>query len=87
MFIRFSGIINNMDVNTKDYSYQYHFQEYPEVPRPVVAASWESNSYESVDVIMELNPNTRVLWTPGPESKNPSKPVFFQVSVCVCCLT
>lgn len=73
------GIISNMDVDTKDHSYQYHFQEYPEVPRPVIAASWESSSFESVDVIMELNPNTRVLWTPGPESTNPPKPVFFQI--------
>ena len=70
-----------MDVNTKDYSYQYHYKDYPEVPRPVIAASWESNSFEAVDVIMELNPNTRVLWTAGPESKNPPKPVFFQVRV------
>ena len=78
------GIISNMDVDTKDHSYQYHFREYPEVPRPVIAASWESSSYESVDVIMELNPNTRVLWTPGPESTNPPKPVFFQVRPIMC---
>lgn len=73
------GIISNMDVNTKDHSYQYNFRGYPECPRPVVAASWESNNFEAVDVIMELNPNTRVLWTPGPESTNPPKPVFFQI--------
>lgn len=71
------GIITNMDVNAKDYGYQYHYKEYPASPRPVIAASWESNNYEAVDVIMELKPDTRVLWTP--DSKNPPKPVFFQV--------
>lgn len=73
------GIINNMDVNTKDHSYQYRFQDYPESARPLIAASWESNSYESVDVIMDLKPDTRVLWSPDVESKNAPKPVFFQM--------
>jgi len=68
-----------MDVNTKDYCYQYHWRDTPLAPRPLVAASWESSSYDSVDVIMELNPDTRVLWTPDNEAKNPPKPVFFQV--------
>lgn len=73
------GIISNMDVNTKDYCYQYHWSDTPVSPRPVVAASWESNNYEAVDVIMDLKPNTRVLWTPDHEYKNPPKPVFFQI--------
>lgn len=68
-----------MDVNTKDFCYQYHWHDTPVVPRPLVAASWESNSYEAVDVIMELSPDTRVLWTPENESQNSPKPVFFQV--------
>lgn len=73
------GIIKNMDVNAKDYCYQYHWRDTPVAPRPVVAASWESNNFEAVDVIMELNPDTRMLWTPEHESKNPPKPVFFQL--------
>lgn len=68
-----------MDVNSKDYCYQFHWRDTPVSPRPVIAASWESNNFEAVDVIMELNPDTRVLWTPENESINPPKPVFFQV--------
>ena len=70
-----------MDVNTKDHSYQFHWKDTPVCPRPVIAASWESNSYESVDVIMELNPNTRVLWTQDHEVNMPPKPIFFQVTM------
>ncbi|XP_045216690.2 uncharacterized protein LOC123566547 isoform X1 [Mercenaria mercenaria] len=73
------GIISNMDVNTKDYCYQYHWSDAPVSPRPIIAASWESNNFEAVDVIMELKPDTRVLWTPDHDYKNPPKPVFFQV--------
>ncbi|XP_052276622.1 uncharacterized protein LOC127875909 isoform X2 [Dreissena polymorpha] len=73
------GIINNMDVNTKDFCYQYHWRDTPVSPRPLLAASWESNSFEAVDVIMELNPDTRVLWSMDVDTKNPPKPVFFQL--------
>jgi hypothetical protein len=62
-----------------DYSYQHRYPEYPEVPRPILAAAWESNNYDAVDVLLDMEPDTRVLWTDDAESKNPPKPVFFQV--------
>ncbi|XP_052794687.1 uncharacterized protein LOC128227844 isoform X2 [Mya arenaria] len=73
------GIVNNMNVNTRDYCYQFHWRDTPVCPRPIVAASWESNSYESVDVVMEMQPDTRVLWTPDYDTRNQPKPVFFQL--------
>ena len=76
-----AGIINNMDVNTKDCSYQYKHRDYPEAPRPLLAASWESGNLDTVNAIMELKPDTRTLWSPEYESKNRPKPVFFQVSI------
>ncbi|KAL3866690.1 hypothetical protein ACJMK2_043971 [Sinanodonta woodiana] len=73
------GIVNNMDVNTRDHSYQFKWIGYPCNPRPLVSASWETGNYETVDVIMDLNPDMRVLWTPDPDGTNPAKPLFFQL--------
>jgi len=71
--------MKNVDVNTKDYSYQYDFPDYPEVPRPLLAAAWETNSFDTVDVLMDMKPDTRVLYTNRKESECPPKPLFFQV--------
>lgn len=67
--------------NACDYSYQYEYPSYPPVPRPLLAACWETNSLDTVDVIMNMNPDTRVPYTYEDESKNPPKPLFFQVVI------
>ncbi|KAL5005264.1 hypothetical protein ScPMuIL_018720 [Solemya velum] len=73
------GALSNIDVNTKDHSYQYQYPSYPEVPRPLLASAWESDSYEAVDVLMDLRPDTRTLYSNESEEKNPEKPIFFQL--------
>lgn len=73
-------LLKDVDSNAMDYSYQHKYPEFPEVPRPILAAAWESNNYDAVDVLLEMEPDTRVLWTDDAESKNPPKPLFFQVS-------
>lgn len=72
-------LLKSVDVNTRDFSYQYAYPEYPETPRPLLASAWESNNFDAVDVLMNMKPDTRVLWTYEGSSKNPPKPVFFQV--------
>ena len=72
-------LLKDVDSNAKDYSYQHKYPEFPEVPRPILAAAWESNNYDAVDVLLEMEPDTRALWTDDAESKNPPKPLFFQV--------
>ena len=74
-------LLKDVDSNAKDYSYQHKFPEFPEVPRPILAAAWESNNYDAVDVLLEMEPDTRALWTDDAESKNPPKPLFFQVKI------
>lgn len=71
-------LLKNVDVNTKDFSYQYAYPEFPEHPRPLLASAWESNNLDAVDVLMNMKPDTRVLWTY--EERSPPKPVFFQVN-------
>lgn len=72
-------LLKSVDVNTRDFSYQYAYPEYPETPRPLLASAWESNNFDAVDVLMNMKPDTRVLWTYEGSSKNPPKPVFFQL--------
>uniref|UniRef100_A0A8W8HLX3 Uncharacterized protein n=1 Tax=Magallana gigas TaxID=29159 RepID=A0A8W8HLX3_MAGGI len=72
-------LLKDVDSNAMDYSYQHKYPEFPEVPRPILAAAWESNNYDAVDVLLEMEPDTRVLWTDDAESKNPPKPLFFQI--------
>ncbi|XP_041369600.1 uncharacterized protein LOC121383575 [Gigantopelta aegis] len=71
--------MNNIDINTRDYSYQYRYPDYPEVPQPLLAALWEKDIFEIVDILMEMKPDTSVLYSNEPESKSPPKPLFFQV--------
>lgn len=72
-------LMKHVDPNAKDFSYQHSYPEYPEVPRPLLAAAWESNNYDAVDVLMDMNPNTRMLYSNEDEKLNPPKPIFFQV--------
>ncbi|XP_062571871.1 uncharacterized protein LOC134233834 [Saccostrea cucullata] len=72
-------LLKGVDCDAKDYSYQHKYPEFPEVPRPILAAAWESNNYDAVDVLLDMEPDTRVLWTDDTESKNPPKPLFFQI--------
>ena len=71
--------MNNIDINTRDVSYQYRYPDYPEVPQPLLAALWEKDIYEVVDILMEMKPDTSVLYSHEPESKSAPKPLFFQV--------
>ncbi|KAK3096982.1 hypothetical protein FSP39_005355 [Pinctada imbricata] len=75
-------VMNGVDCNAKDHSYQHAFPDFPEVPRPLLAAAWESNNFEAVDVLMDMNPDTRVLWTNEKESINAPKPIFFHHVTC-----
>lgn len=80
-YILYTGteLMKHVDPNAKDFSYQHSYPEYPEVPRPLLAAAWESNNYDAVDVLMDMNPNTRMLYSNEDEKSNPPKPIFFQV--------
>ncbi|XP_076443630.1 uncharacterized protein LOC143282063 [Babylonia areolata] len=71
------GILVNFDVDTADVSYQARFQDCPEVPQPLLAATWEVNTYDAVDALMELHPNTSVLFAPLPNQ--PPRPLFFHI--------
>ena len=80
LFVFIDGeLLKAVDCNAKDYSYQYSYPHYPEVPRPLLAAAWESNNYDAVDVLMDMTPNTRVLWTN--QSDMPARPLFFHVRI------
>lgn len=72
-------LLKNVDVNTRDFSYQHSFPEFPETPRPLLASAWESNNFDAVDVLMCMKPDTRILWTNEESSRNPPKPIFFQL--------
>lgn len=74
-----TDLVKSVDPNTSDYSYQYNYPDSPEVPRPLLAAAWETNSYDTVDVLMDMNPNTRALYSNEPDTVNPPKPLFFQL--------
>ena len=73
-------LLKNVDVNTRDFSYQHSYPEFPETPRPLLASAWESNNLEAVDVLMDMNPDTRILWSNEASTKNPPTPIFFQVN-------
>ncbi|XP_035829763.1 uncharacterized protein LOC101849275 [Aplysia californica] len=56
------GILTNISVNTLDLSHQQRYPDYPEAPQPLLAATWETNSFDAVDTLMDLNPDTSVLY-------------------------
>ena len=74
----FTGILVNFDINTADASFQARYRDCPDVEQPLLAATWEVNSYDAVDTLMELRPDTSVLYQPLPEQ--PARPLFFHVS-------
>ncbi|XP_048737125.1 uncharacterized protein LOC125652169 isoform X2 [Ostrea edulis] len=71
-------IIVNINVNTKDYSYQFEAPNTPVAPRPLLVAVWETRCLETVDIMMELGANTSVLFSSEPDKEKP-KPLFFHV--------
>lgn len=77
--VLFTEIIVNINVNTKDYSYQFEAPNTPVAPRPLLVAVWETRCLETVDIMMELGANTSVLFSSEPDKEKP-KPLFFHVS-------
>nr|XP_022329606.1 uncharacterized protein LOC111128325 [Crassostrea virginica] len=71
-------IIVNINVNTKDYSYQLAAPKTPVAPRPLLVAVWETRCLETVDIMMELGADTSVLFSSEPDREKP-KPLFFHV--------
>ncbi|XP_061174059.1 uncharacterized protein LOC133183117 [Saccostrea echinata] len=71
-------IIVNINVNTKDYSYQFAAPNTPIAPRPLLVAVWETRCLETVDIMMELGADTSVLFSSEPDKEKP-KPLFFHV--------
>ncbi|KAH9512962.1 hypothetical protein Btru_037155 [Bulinus truncatus] len=71
--------LQKVDINTKDYSYQFYYRDYPTAPRPLLAAVWEINQLRLVEAFMELNPDTSVKYTFESEAASPPKPLFFQL--------
>ncbi|KAK7501668.1 hypothetical protein BaRGS_00007099 [Batillaria attramentaria] len=71
------GIMKNIDVNAKDYSYQYGYPDYPTSPLPLLAAVWETNNYDMVVELMRLGPDTAVPFRLEPEAHHKRKPLFF----------
>lgn len=74
----FTEIIVNINVNTKDYSYQFAAPKTPVAPRPLLVAVWETRCLETVDIMMELGADTSVLFSSEPDKDKP-KPLFFHV--------
>lgn len=74
----FTEIIVNINVNTKDYSYQFAAPKTPVAPRPLLVAVWETRCLETVDIMMELGADTSVLFSSEPDKEKP-KPLFFHV--------
>lgn len=74
----FTEIIVNINVNTKDYSYQFAAPKTPVAPRPLLVAVWETRCLETVDILMELGADTSVLFSSEPDKEKP-KPLFFHV--------
>lgn len=74
----FAEIIVNINVNTKDYSYQFAAPKTPVAPRPLLVAVWETRCLETVDIMMELGADTSVLFSSEPDKEKP-KPLFFHV--------
>ena len=75
-----SDIMKNMDVNTRDSSYQYQYKDYPTCPRPLLAAVWEINSLDMVNELMCMHPDSSVPFRFEPEAHHTAKPLFFYVS-------
>ena len=78
MLLIFAEIIVNINVNTKDYSYQLAAPKTPVAPRPLLVAVWETRCLETVDIMMELGADTSVLFSSEPNREKP-KPLFFHV--------
>lgn len=73
------GLMQNIDINTMDVSYQKHYRNTPEVSRPLVAAAWELNRLAMADILMELKVDVHVLFSPEKERDKTLKPLFFQL--------
>ncbi|CAL1533057.1 unnamed protein product [Lymnaea stagnalis] len=71
--------LQKVDINTKDFSYQFFYRDYPTAPRPLLAAVWEINQIQLINAFMELNPDTSVKYTFESEAASPPKPLFFQL--------
>lgn len=81
--ILFSGIVKNIDVNFKDYSYQYGYPDYPVTPIPLLAAVWETNNRDMVSQLISLGPDTNVPFKFEPEAHHRGKPLFFYVNISI----
>lgn len=76
---RKEDIMKNMDINTRDISYQYGYPDYPSSPRPLLAAVWETNNYDMVVELMKMEPDLSVPFRFEPEAHHKAKPLFFYV--------
>lgn len=72
-------LMQNIDINTTDVSYQKHFKNTPEVSRPLIAAIWEIDKLAMVDILMELKVDVHVLFSAEKERDKTLKPLFFQL--------
>lgn len=71
------GIMKNMDVNAKDYSYQYGYPDYPTSPLPLLASVWGTNNLGMIVELMRLCPDTAVPFRFEPDAHHQRKPLFF----------
>ena len=74
----------NADVNTQDCSYLYHYPNSPQVKQPLLAAAWELDNCDVIDVLMKCHPDTSQLYV-NHRWKQPM-PLFFHVSFHKCLL-
>ncbi|XP_041367616.1 uncharacterized protein LOC121382159 isoform X2 [Gigantopelta aegis] len=72
------GILNNCDINACDISYQRHYPEFPPVPQPMLAATWEVNSLNAVDAAMDMHPDTAISYNDTSHTDD-TKPLFFHI--------
>ena len=71
------------DVNTADASYMYHYPNSPRVPQPLLAAAWELDSYDVIDLLMKYQPDTSRMYI-NHRWKQPM-PLFFHVRIVMYC--
>lgn len=77
----YAGILKNADINTRDVSWQINYPEHPETSKPLLAAVWEIGLPMLVDVALDLNPNTAVVYRENSKITNKAKPLFFHVCI------
>ena len=75
--LTFNFIAEGADVNTQDVSYMYRYPNSPRVPQPLLAAAWEQDNYDIIDLLMTYKPDTSLVYVNHRWKQQ--MPLFFHV--------